>query len=188
MNAVAHYLVPVTPLTYRKNPICYKYMGNINKFDHCFFCCYHLHLQNIKMWRTNSAGVLSFTLRGKRSHSLLGFINDSLCKLEILRLLLRLCFSASHVVCGFYRGSSCGFFPVFGQGFLCLYFPQEKGWLIFYQGKGQDCLSSPIFPEDWCFCKFPDPDYSKHFSGLSVLLLTSFLKSVVCWVSKLPTV
>lgn len=45
----------------------------------------------------------------------------------------------------------------------------EKGWLIFYRGKGQDCLSSPIFPEGWCFHKVPDPDYSKHFPVLSVL-------------------
>lgn len=57
---------------------------------------------------------------------------------------------------------------------------RKKGWLIFYQDKGQDCLFYPIFPEDWCFRKVPDPDYSKHFSGLSVPLLTSFLKSVFC--------
>lgn len=121
-------------------------------------------------------------------HSLLGYLKDSVCELELLRLLLRLCFSAPHVVCGFCRRSSCVLFAVFGQGFLCLYFAQEKGCLIFYQDKGQDCLSYPIFPEDWCFRKVSDPDYSKHFSGLSVPLLTSCLKSVFCWVSKFPIV
>jgi len=38
-------------------------------------------------------------------HLLLGYLKDSVCELELLRLLLRLCFSAPCVVRGFCRGS-----------------------------------------------------------------------------------
>lgn len=34
MNVVAHYPVPELSLIYRKTPICCKYVGYINKFDH----------------------------------------------------------------------------------------------------------------------------------------------------------
>lgn len=68
-------------------------------------------------------------------HSLLGYLKDFLCELELLRLLLRLCFSAPHVVCGFCRRSSCALFPVFGEGFLCLYFAQEKRLVNFLPGQ-----------------------------------------------------
>lgn len=125
---------------------------------------------------------------GKRSprafHSLLGCLKRSVCELELLRLLLGLRFSAPRVVCGFCRGHSCALFPIFGWVFLCLYFTQERGWLIFYQGKDQDCRSSPILPEDRCFCKVPDPDYSIFFSIFTIfflflLFLTSFLECIL---------
>lgn len=37
MNVVAYYLVLEASLMYKKAPICCKYMGYVNKFDHIDF-------------------------------------------------------------------------------------------------------------------------------------------------------
>lgn len=106
----------------QKIPICYEYLGSVNKFDHCVFFLLlpnpfaeHQDLE-CKLSRCLVTDISGLSPRA--FHSCLSYLKDSVSDLDFLRLLLRLCFSAPPVVYGFCRGSSCPLFAGFGPVFL----------------------------------------------------------------------
>jgi len=125
MNTVAHYLYPESPWIYKKIPICYKYEKSRKKLIVMIFLLllsFPQHQDLDKLSRSFSTDVSEGKISPREFYSSLATIKALLFCSSCCLWLLRREFMYS--------------FLYLDNVFFACASAQEKGWLIFYEGKG----------------------------------------------------